>query len=456
MYVPMATALTTAKSKVRREWILGVFKFVCWYWRCWSIPSIFLLLPMLLLSSQLSFCVASHPVPSTVSHTSSDPPTRPLKTTQPHVHPQTAILITVSLVLLLALLFAMWFLFMFLKLRKLRGGKHTSTAQPVQTKGKDSDVEGEGFVRKFRWDEIKDVTKDFSRMIGQGGFSNVYLANLSGSSLGAVKIHVGSDRLNQVFKQEVDILLRIRHENIVKLLGYCDDLEEGAMVFEYVPNGNLQEKLHKREREVLPWKTRTAIAFQLAQAIEYLHEKCTLQIVHGDIKASNILLDERFNCKLCDFGSAMMGFSSTVMPPSCSRTKQVMIGSPGYTDPLYLRTGFASKKNDVYSLGVVILELVTGMEAFCTERGQLLTSIVAPNLRDIAERGAEEKVAELVDPRLAGEFDLEEVRAMLSIAALCLHQSASVRPSASQIIQTIKEKISSIDFPFSQGKDYHY
>ena len=227
------------------------------------------------------------------------------------------------------------------------------------------------------------------------------------------------------------------------------------MVFEYVPNGNLQEKLQEREREVLPWKNRTAIAFQLAQAIEYLHEKCTLQIVHGDIKASNILLDEHFNCKLCDFGSAKMGFSSTVMPPSSSRTKQIMIGSPGYTDPHYLRTGFASKKNDVYSLGVIILELVTGMEAFCPERGQLLTSIVAPNLRDIAEFGAEEKLAELVDPRLAGEFDLEEVRTMFSIAALCLHQSPTVRPSASQIMQTIKEKIISIDFLFSPGKDCH-
>lgn len=455
MCVPMATALTTDKSKVRSAWIFDVSKFVCWYWRCWPIPSIFLLVPMLILCSPLTFCVASHPMPSTVFHTSSDPPTPSLKTTQPHAHPQIAIVITVSLVLLLALLFAMGFLFRFLRLRKLRRGKPTSTVLPDQEKGKDSGVEGEEFVRKFRWEEIKDVTKNFSRVIGQGGFSNVYLANLSGSSQGAVKVQVGSDRLNQVFKQELDILLRLRHDNIVKLLGYCDDLEEGAMVFEYVPNGNLQEKLHEMEREVLPWKTRTAIAFQLAQAIEYLHEKCTLQIVHGDIKASNILLDEHFNCKLCDFGSAKMGFSSTVMPPSCSRTKQVMIGSPGYTDPHYLRTGFASKKNDVYSLGVIILELVTGMEAFCPERGQLLTSIVAPNLRDIAECGAEEKVAELVDPRLAGEFDLEEARAMLSIAALCLHQSPTVRPSASQIMQTIKDKITSIDFVFSPGKGCH-
>ncbi|KAE8710721.1 putative receptor-like protein kinase [Hibiscus syriacus] len=328
---------------------------------------------------------------------------------------------------------------------KLECCKSTSTVRPDQSKGKDGGVEGEVFVRKFRWEEIEFFTKGFSRLIGRGGFSNVYLAKLSGSDQrqGAVKIHARSDRLNQVFKQELDILLRLRHHNIVKLLGYCDDLDEGAMVFEYVPNGNLQEKLH-----LLSWKTRTAIAFQLAQAIEYLHEKCTLQIVHGDIKPSNVLLDEYFNCKLCDFGSAKMGFSSTVKPPLCS--KQVMVGSPGYTDPHYLRTGLASKKNDVYSLGVIMLELVTGMKAFCPERGQLLTSIVAPCLRDIDQHGAEEKVAALVDPRLCGEFDLEEARVLLSIAALCLHQSLTVRPSAAQIIEIIKEKITSMDL---QGKD---
>ncbi|XP_039022764.1 probable receptor-like protein kinase At1g33260 [Hibiscus syriacus] len=422
MPVPMATCFTTDKCKVTRQWILCVSK-VCWYRRrCRLIPSIFLLLPTLTL-----------PSPLTVSAASSDPPT------QSHVPPQIDILVTLTLVFVLVLLFAMGFLFKFLSFRKLQRGKPTSETQPDQDEGKDSVVAGEGFVRKFKWEEIKDATGDFSVVIGQGGFSNVYLANLSGSKQGAVKVHVGSDRLNQMFKQELDILLRLRHENIVKLLGYSDDLEEVALVFEYVPNGNLQEKLHDRNKEVLPWQTRTAIAYQLAQAIEFLHEKCSLQIVHGDIKASNILLDEHFNCKLCDFGSAKMGFSSTVMPPSCSGMKQVMIGSPGYTDPHYLRTGFASKKNDVYSLGVIILELVTGMEAFCPEKG-LLTSILAPKL------GAAGEVATVVDPRLGGEFELEEAKAMGSIAARCLHQSPTVRPSASQITQLMKEKIVSINF----------
>ncbi|KAK8679959.1 hypothetical protein V6N13_108918 [Hibiscus sabdariffa] len=282
---------------------------------------------------------------------------------------------------------------------KLGCRKSTSTVRPDQNKGRDVGVQG--FVRKFRWEEIEAVTEDFSRVIGRGGFSNVYLANLSGSGQGqgqgqgAVKIHAGGDRLNQVFRQELDILLRLHHDHIVKLLGYCDDLEEGAMVFEYVSNGNLQEKLHESE----------------------------------------------------------MGFSSTVQPPSCSRTKQLMVGSPGYTDPHYLRTGLASKKNDVYSLGVIMLELVTGMKAFCPDRGQVLASIVAQDLRDIGEHGAEDKVAALVDPRLGGQFDLEEARALLSIAALYLHQSFTVRPSASQIIEAFRDKITSIHFLVSECKD---
>lgn len=246
------------------------------------------------------------------------------------------------------------------------------------------------------------------------------------------------------------------------------------MVFEYVPNGSLQEKLHgggagiaeedaKSKRKSLPvlsWRSRMIIAFQLAQAIEYLHEKCSPQIVHGDIKASNILLDHHLDCKLCDFGFSKMGFSSTILPPSSSspayssRRKQVMMGSPGYTDPHYLRTGLASKKNDIYSYGVVVLELVTGMEAFCSERGQFLTSIVGPMLRDIRDRelGASEE-EDMVDPRLAGDYDLEEARAMLSISALCLAHAPTLRPSATHILHTVKDKISSISFLFSESPE---
>ncbi|KAE8727006.1 Beta-1,3-n-acetylglucosaminyltransferase radical fringe isoform 1 [Hibiscus syriacus] len=125
------------------------------------------------------------------------------------------------------------------------------------------------------------------------------------------------------------------------------------------------------------------------------------------------------------------------------RTKQIIVGSPGYTDPHYLRTVIASEKNDVYSLGVVILELVTRMEAFCPERGQLLTTMVAPKLREIADVGGE--VVGMVDQRLDGDFDLEEAKVTLIIGGLCFQQSPTTRPSAAEIMQTMKDKINSVD-----------
>lgn len=187
----------------------GCHKFVCWCRCCWNIPSFFsfLLLPTLFFSSSsfTTFVVASTVSPPTALTVSLKPTPSPL------FYPQLALIVAGSL-----LLFAMGFLLKFLK-----GRKHAAAAgRADEEKGKDGE---ERDVRKFKWDEIKYLTKGFSRLIGQGGFSNVYLANLSGSNLGAVKILVGNDRLNQVFKQELDILTRIRHENIVKFLGYCDD-----------------------------------------------------------------------------------------------------------------------------------------------------------------------------------------------------------------------------------------
>ncbi|XP_059283028.1 probable receptor-like protein kinase At1g33260 [Lycium ferocissimum] len=301
--------------------------------------------------------------------------------------------------------------------------------------------------RLFTCDEVEKFTMNLSksRLIAYGGFSTVYLAQFPDSMLAAVKImDLSSERFQRVYKQELDILLQIQHENIVKFLGNCDNGNEGMLVFEYIPNGTLQEKLHgvDTKKKLLSWKNRMAIAFQIAKAIEYLHDKCPLPIVHGDIKASNVLLDKKFNCKLCDFGSAKMGFSSTILPPSAT-TKCVMLGSPGYTDPHYLRTGIASKKNDIYSFGVIILELISGIEALSSDNERLISK-AGIILRDA------NKVAEMVDPKLNGNYDLEEAKAMVSLAGFCLGDSLSIRPCASEILDTITSKISSMSFMFDK------
>ncbi|XP_042475771.1 probable receptor-like protein kinase At4g10390 [Macadamia integrifolia] len=299
-------------------------------------------------------------------------------------------------------------------------------------------------VRRFSWIEIEKFTMNFSHVIGEGGYSTVYLGYFPDFSLGAIKIHYQSERLRQVFKLELEALLHVQHNNIVKLLGYCDEREEGVLLLEFIPNGNLHEKLYTQDRKnsVLPWNNRIMIAYQLAQAIDYLHGNCKLPIVHGDIKASNVLLDQNLNCKLCDFGYAKMGFSSVVVPS----LRNSIMGSPGYIDPHYLRTGIVSKKNDVYSFGVILLELITGIEAFCTKKEKLLTSIANPILQD------PEKALEMVDSRLEGQFKDREVIAMASIAAQCLRQHASLRPSMADILNTMRETIPSVSFVETAGK----
>ncbi|GAB4834826.1 hypothetical protein Ancab_033094 [Ancistrocladus abbreviatus] len=304
-------------------------------------------------------------------------------------------------------------------------------------------------VKRYRWEEIQRMTVNFDQVIGVGGFSTVYLAWLSDSKLAAVKVcSCGTERMSQVFKSELEICRPLNHANIVKLLGYCDEREEGVLVFEYIPNGTLQDKLHTSRatnQPPLPWKTRTTIAYQLAQSLDYLHEKCSLHIVHGDIKSSNILLDTHLNSKLCDFGFAKMGFQSMVRPrPSTAN----LMGSPGYTDPHYLMTGIASKKNDIYSFGVIVLELITGIEAFCSQEERMLSSIVRrkDNSLDV------EMVVEMVDEGISGEIDSEEVTAMASIAALCLRHLPGLRPSAADVSRLMREKIPSVAFLSSEEK----
>ncbi|XP_008796890.2 salt tolerance receptor-like cytoplasmic kinase 1 [Phoenix dactylifera] len=302
-------------------------------------------------------------------------------------------------------------------------------------------VKGEPAPCRFEWREIEFLTGNFtsSAVIGEGGSSTVYLAALPSpsSSLAALKVLRSSERLHRAFRLELDVLLRLRHPHIVRLLGFCDDREEGVLVFEYVPNGTLHEKLHGGGGAVLPWARRVAVAYQVAQALDYLHERCDLHIVHGDIKASNVLLGEGLDAKLCDFGFAGMGFSAAVLPSS-TRSANPMMGSPGYVDPHYLRSGIVSKKSDVYSFGVLLLELITGIEAFCSEREQLLTAVMGPALRD-----TESGPGEMVDPRLNREYVAEEAAAMAALAALCVGENPSLRPSMAEVLRIMGEKASS-------------
>jgi serine/threonine protein kinase len=219
------------------------------------------------------------------------------------------------------------------------------------------------------------------------------------------------------------------------------DAEEGVLVLEFAANGNLHERLHGGRKAVgtMQWARRVSVALQVARALEYLHDRCEPQVVHGDVKASNVLLDTSMSAKLCDFGSALMGFSAAVRPRSSART---MLGSPGYIDPHYIRSGVVTKKSDVYSFGVLLLELLTGMEAFCADEGRLLTAVIAPRLRTGDARG-------LVDDRLGTAYDAAEAAAVTALATSCVGENPSLRPSMADVVRTLEHcaqtSISAVD-----------
>ncbi|CAL5020606.1 unnamed protein product [Urochloa decumbens] len=325
------------------------------------------------------------------------------------------------------------------------GGSSVSSSSSAGTKGGAA-----ASARRFAWAEIESVTAGFSsRVIGQGGFSTVYLACLSSSRLGAVKVQRSSERLHRAFRQELAVLLSLRHPHVVRLLGYCDDRDEGVLVFEYAPNGDLHHRLHGNKKPAalpLPWARRMAIAFQVAMALEHLHEARDPAVIHGDVKASNVLLDAALDAKLCDFGFAHVGFSAALLPPADPAAAEgpaprrpVVMGSPGYVDPHFLRSGVATKKSDVYSYGVLLLELLTGREAICAATGRRLTDAVGPSLA-----GEGKKVADVVDRRLGDEYDAHEAATVAALAMRCVSDGPGLRPSMAEVVRELQEKTTAL------------
>ncbi|KAE8769576.1 putative receptor-like protein kinase [Hordeum vulgare] len=323
------------------------------------------------------------------------------------------------------------------------GGDMEVDDEPERGGGKGGEEAG---TRQLSWAQVERMTGGFtSAVVGEGGFSTVYLARLSGA-LAAVKVHRSSERIHRVFRQELETLLRVRHPHIVRLLGFCEQQDEGVLVLEFAANGNLYEKLHGggKAAGAMPWARRVSVAVQVAQALEYLHERCEPQVVHGDVKASNVLLDASMSAKLCDFGSARMGFSAAVRPRSSAHT---MLGSPGYVDPHYIRSGVVTKKTDVYSFGVLLLELLTGMEAFCPVEGRLLTAVLAPRLKAAGDARM------LVDERLGSAYDAGEASAVAALAASCVGQNPSLRPSMGDVVRTLEQSAQGSILAVGRGSD---
>uniref|UniRef100_A0A8R7K435 Protein kinase domain-containing protein n=1 Tax=Triticum urartu TaxID=4572 RepID=A0A8R7K435_TRIUA len=226
--------------------------------------------------------------------------------------------------------------------------------------------------RQFTYEELKMITNNFQRVLGQGGFGYVYDGFLEDGTQVAVKLRSHSS--SQGFKEflaEAHILTRIHHKNLVTMIGYCKDGEYMALVYEYMSEGTLHEHLEgsKHNGGCSSWRQRLRIALESAQGLEYLHKGCDPPIIHRDVKATNILLNARLEARIADFG-----LSKPFIGGNDYVSTTTLVGTPEYVDPEYHATMQLTAKSDVYSFGVVLLELVTGKPAVVREAAPISIS----------------------------------------------------------------------------------
>ncbi|KAK9206015.1 hypothetical protein WN943_016286 [Citrus x changshan-huyou] len=302
-------------------------------------------------------------------------------------------------------------------------------------------------------DELKEKTDNFGSkaLIGEGSYGRVYYANLeNGKAVAVKKLDVSSEPESNVeFLTQVSVVSRLKHENLVELLGYCVEGNLRVLAYEFATMGSLHDILHGRKGvqgaqpgPVLDWMTRVRIAVDAARGLEYLHEKVQPSIIHRDIRSSNVLLFEDFKAKIADFNL------SNQAPDMAARLHSTrVLGTFGYHAPKYAMTGQLTQKSDVYSFGVVLLELLTGRKPVdhTMPRGQqsLVTWADKLNFQQATPRLSEDKVKQCVDPKLKGEYPPKGVAKLAAVAALCVQYEAEFRPNMSIVVKALQPLLKS-------------
>ncbi|OEL29111.1 PTI1-like tyrosine-protein kinase 3 [Dichanthelium oligosanthes] len=293
-------------------------------------------------------------------------------------------------------------------------------------------------VPELSLDDLKEKTDNFgsSALIGEGSYGRVYHATLDDGRQAAVKkLDASENESNDEFLKQVSLASKLKHENLVEMLGYCVEGNYRILAYEFATMGSLHDVLHGRKGvqgaqpgPVLDWMQRVKIAIEAAKGIEYLHEKVQPSIIHRDIRSSNVLLFEDFKAKIADFNLLNQA------PDMAARLHSTrVLGTFGYHAPEYAMTGQLTQKSDVYSFGVVLLELLTGRKPVdhTMPRGQQsLVTWATPRL-------SEDKVKQCVDPRLKGEYPPKGVAKLAAVAALCVQYEAEFRPNMSIVVKAL-------------------
>ncbi|CAA0835955.1 Receptor-like serine/threonine-protein kinase SD1-8 [Striga hermonthica] len=291
------------------------------------------------------------------------------------------------------------------------------------------------------------ATKTFSdsNKLGQGGFGSVYKGVLEGGQEIAVKrLSQNSGQGLDEFMNEVKLIARLQHRNLVRLLGCCVDMEEKMLIYEYMENKSLDSILFKKEkRSMLDWPKRFDIICGIARGLLYLHQDSRFRIIHRDLKASNVLLDKEMHPKISDFGMArIFGGDQTE-----ASTKKV-VGTYGYMSPEYAMDGLFSVKSDVFSFGVLVLEIVSGTK----NRGFYQTNNELNLLAYAWKLYREGKGLELMDSSVkGGPYSVSEVMRCIQVGLLCVQEHADDRPNMSTILLMLSSDIGSIQEPKHPG-----
>ncbi|KAJ3702517.1 hypothetical protein LUZ61_006222 [Rhynchospora tenuis] len=296
--------------------------------------------------------------------------------------------------------------------------------------------------------ELQTVTQGFSmnNFIGEGGFGPVYKGyvdekvkpGLKGQPVAVKLLDLDGVQGHKEWLAEVIFLGQLRHPHLVKLIGYCYEDEHRLLVYEYMQRGSLEKHLFKKYFATLPWLTRLKIALGAAKGLAFLHE-AEQPVIFRDFKTSNILLDSVYEAKLSDFGLAKDG-------PEGDEThiSTRVMGTHGYAAPEYIMTGHLTAKSDVYSYGVVLLELLTGRRAVDKTRPtreQNLVEWARPSLNN------SQKLARLMDPSLDGQYSTKAAQKAAAVAYQCLSQNPKSRPQMSAVVEALEPLLGFDDIP---------
>lgn len=297
--------------------------------------------------------------------------------------------------------------------------------------------------RRFKYKELYSATKGFnpSELLGQGAQGQVYKGVLESGRIQVAIKKLAADKGGRGMRDllsELCIISELRHRNLVQLQGWCEHKGELLVVYDYMPNGSLDKSLFPSYSElIIDWPVRYRIICGLSTALLYLHEEAEKRVIHRDVKPSNIMLDANFEAKLGDFGLARV-VDHDVIPRSTTAA-----GTIGYVAPEITKTRFPTAESDVFSFGIVALEVACGRTSFqiASESGSFF---LLEKVRDLSKQG---RLMEAVDPRLAGGFDVDEMDRLLFVGLAATDPNPDKRPTMRQVLAILTKQV-----PASIGK----